>query len=419
MRLVRNGSWCLALALLVSPLAAKAEGPLAIKDGDRIVFYGDSITDQRQYTVFTETYLVTRFPKLKLEFIHSGWGGDRVTGGGGGPIDLRLQRDVIAYKPTVMTIMLGMNDASYKAFNGEIFATYSKGYKHILDVLKKELPNLRLTLIRPSPFDDVTRRPGFEGGYNGVLEKYGDFVAQLAKENGATIADLNTSVVEATKKAYIKDPELAKQLNPDRIHPMHGGQLLMAAALLKAWNAPSLVSEVHFDAADAKAVNAKVENVKVDNGVISWTQTDEALPFPINFKDKVTALAVASSTFVDDLNRQMLIATRLEKPNYTLKIDGKAVGKFSKEQLEKGVNLATLPTTPMLEQARNVQKLVVEHNDMHFYRWRSIEVPFEKEDPAAVKKSNEGLDAIEAIVVKHQREAAQPKPHKFELVPQG
>ena len=35
------------------------------------------------------------------------------TGGGGGPIDLRLQRDVLSYHPTVMTIMLGMNDGRY------------------------------------------------------------------------------------------------------------------------------------------------------------------------------------------------------------------------------------------------------------------------------------------------------------------
>src|SRR5437764_6959041 len=82
----------------------------ALKNGDRVVFYGDSITDQRLYTTFTESFVVTRFPSLEVTFIHSGWGGDRVTGGGGGAIDTRLPRDVFAYKPTVMPIMLGMND---------------------------------------------------------------------------------------------------------------------------------------------------------------------------------------------------------------------------------------------------------------------------------------------------------------------
>src|SRR2546428_12498836 len=95
-------------------LQARAQS-FALKEGDRVVFYGDSITDQRLYTTFTETYVLTRFPKLDVSFVHSGWGGDRVTGGGGGPIDLRLHRDVMAYKPTVITIMLGMNAASNRA----------------------------------------------------------------------------------------------------------------------------------------------------------------------------------------------------------------------------------------------------------------------------------------------------------------
>src|SRR6266576_62390 len=132
------------VALLV--LQARAES-FALKDGDRVVFYGDSITDQRLYTTFTETYIVTRFPKLGVSFVHSGWGGDRVTGGGGGPIDLRLRRDVFAYKPTVMTIMLGMNDGSYRAFEEKIFDTYANGYQRIIDSVKKTLPGIRITVI--------------------------------------------------------------------------------------------------------------------------------------------------------------------------------------------------------------------------------------------------------------------------------
>src|SRR5216117_4243220 len=149
-------------------LQARAES-FALRDGDRVVFYGDSITDQRLYTTSTETYVVTRFPKLDVSFVHSGWGGDRVTGGAGGAIDLRLRRDVFAYKPTVMTIMLGMNDGSYRAFDEEIFGKYATGYQHIIDSVKKELPGIRITAIQPSPFDDVTQLPRFEGGYNAVL----------------------------------------------------------------------------------------------------------------------------------------------------------------------------------------------------------------------------------------------------------
>src|SRR5690242_14394268 len=136
-------------------LVAAQEKPFYLKNGDRVVFYGDSITDQRLYTTFTESYVVTRFPKKDVHFVHSGWGGDRVSGGGGGPIDVRLQRDVIAYHPTVMTIMLGMNDAGYRPFDEGRFDQYRTGYEHILSFTKAALPDLRFTLIEPSPYDDV------------------------------------------------------------------------------------------------------------------------------------------------------------------------------------------------------------------------------------------------------------------------
>src|SRR5436190_20976907 len=92
------GTLCLVVFLTFQ---SRAE-TFALKDGDRVVFYGDSITDQRLYTTFAETYVVTRVPRLDVSFVHSGWGGDRVTGGGGGLIDLGLRRGVFVYKPMVM-----------------------------------------------------------------------------------------------------------------------------------------------------------------------------------------------------------------------------------------------------------------------------------------------------------------------------
>ena len=251
--------WHSCLARFWGNLASstRADGAFAINDGDRVVFYGDSITDQRLYTTFVETYIVTRFPSLNVSFVHSGWGGDRVSGGGGGPIDRRLARDVFAYKPTVVTVMLGMNDASYRPFQQPIFDTYSRGFIHLVESLKSHLPGVRITLIQPSPYDDVTRAPNFAGGYNQVLLHYAEFVKELAAKEGALVADLNTPVVAALKKAMEIDKKRAAELIHDRVHPGPGGQLLMAEALLKAWNAPALVTSVEIDAANGKVVQAE------------------------------------------------------------------------------------------------------------------------------------------------------------------
>ena len=409
-----------ALLFALPGLARAADVPFYLKDGDRVVFYGDSITDQRLYTTFVETYAVTRFPKLNLSFVHSGWGGDRVTGGGGGPIDVRLDRDVTAYKPTVVTIMLGMNDGSYTAFRDPIFKTYADGYRHIVEKLKAEVPGLRLTLIKPSPYDDVTRKPNFDGGYNAVLIRYGDFVKELAEKSGVDFADLNTLVVDATRKAFESDPAGAVNLNKDRIHPGNGGQLLMAYALLKAWNAPSIVSSVAIEIGKGnKTENTVISGLATSDNSIRWTQLDEALPFPIDLKDAPTELAVRSSDIVDGLDRQMVKVTGLTADNYALTIDGEEVGTFTKAQLAEGVNLATL-ATPMLKQAANVHQLTIRRAKAHNQRWRTIQVPYQGyAKTAGFAKALEGLDALEGEIQVEQRAAAQPKPHKFELKPKS
>ena len=131
---------------------------------------------------------------------------------------------------------------------------------------------------------------------------------KLAEKEGAAVADLNTSVVAALKKAKEIDSDRRQDLIQDRVHPGPAGQLLMAEALLKAWNAPAVVSSVEIDAASGKVIkeeNTKVDDLKVD-GTISWTQLDSALPMPIDMKDAAIALAVKASDVEQALNQQTL-----------------------------------------------------------------------------------------------------------------
>lgn len=50
----------LLLALCPACLCPAPPAGFDLHDGDRVVFYGDSITDQRLYTTFIETYVITR-----------------------------------------------------------------------------------------------------------------------------------------------------------------------------------------------------------------------------------------------------------------------------------------------------------------------------------------------------------------------
>lgn len=390
-----------------------------LKDGDTVVFYGDSITDQRLYTTFAETYVLTRFPALHIKFVHSGWGGDKVTGGGGGPIDVRLRRDVVAYKPTVMTIMLGMNDGRYRAFDDAIFRDFATGYEKIVRDVKTALPAVRITVIEPSPYDDVTRAPTFEGGYNAVLVRYSQFVKDLGSREHLNVADLNVPVVAMLEKAKAQNIALSEKIIPDRVHPGPGGHLIMAESLLKSWNAPALVSNVEIDAqtrAATRSENADVTSIDSSNG-LRWREREHALPMPIDWKDEVIALSVHSSDLVAALDQEILRVSGLSGSGYTLKIDGETVASFSVDQVKQGINLAEYPT-PMAAQAAEVHKLTLEHNAVHFARWRSVQVPLDGQG-FPLTQAESSLDSLEDQILLAQRIAAQPKPHQFELVPAG
>ena len=398
--------------------AAFAQSGFQIQPNDTVVFYGDSITDQRQYTVLTETFIVTRFPQYNVRFVHSGWGGDRVSGGGGGPVEERIKRDVVPYKPTVVTIMLGMNDGRYRAFDEDIFKIYSTGFEKLVGLIKDGAPGARLTFIQPSPYDDVTRPPMFNGGYNEVLVRYGAYLKQLAARTDSQVADLNTGVVAMLRKANDADAENAKKIVPDRVHPGWGGHLIMAAELLKSWGAPKTVSSVEIDALSGRVTrsdNASVSDWKSGNGY-SWRQKDAALPMPLPEKTPPVLLAVKSSDFVESLNQEVLKLSGLGAGRYSLRINGTAVGTFAAADLAKGINLAEYPT-PMMKQAEEVHAFTLKRTSVHNLRWRQLQLPLEKENYGRMATILDNLDALDSEIAIRQRAAAQPVEFYYELTP--
>ncbi len=404
----------LVLLLALQPAPSAAQSSFYLKDGDRVVFFGDSITEQRLYTSFVEEYVRTRFPGMNVMFVHSGVGGDRVSGGWAGPIDQRLERDVIAYRPTVVTIMLGMNDGSYQPLNDSLLQAYQTGYRRILETLTRELPEARITLIRPSPFDEVTRPATIQGGYNTVLERYGDFVAELGREYNTAIADLNAPVVAMLERANQINPDIAKLIIPDRVHPEEAGHLAMAQALLKAWNAPALVASVAIAAAGAQvtsAENTEVTNLAKHDDGLSWNQQDKALPMPLSLQNDVVNLALEASSFVEALNRQPLQVTGLTPGRYRLTIDDTEVGIFTQNELAAGINLAVLPT-PMARQARSVHWGTRDHNDLHATAFRLL---VRQADDPRYADAAEVLHDYEQKVVENLRGSAQPTLHRYRL----
>ena len=64
----------LAIAHLVS------KNPSVLKQGARLAIVGDSITEQKQYSKFIETYLLACMPHLEVQCLQFGWSGETAPG---------------------------------------------------------------------------------------------------------------------------------------------------------------------------------------------------------------------------------------------------------------------------------------------------------------------------------------------------
>ncbi|MBI2424029.1 MAG: SGNH/GDSL hydrolase family protein [Candidatus Hydrogenedentes bacterium] len=397
----------LGMLVLVSARAEEAKD-FYLREGDRVVFYGDSITEQRLYTTYVETFVLTRYPELKVQFFPRGVGGDTAWGGWMGMIEERLSRDVKPCAPTVITSMLGMNDGGYTGFDDKVLAVHEEWYRKLIALMQETAPECRITLLGSSPYDDWAHPDTEFKGYNAAVARIAERSGVLAKELGFDYADFNAPVRALVETVIQADPPNAVKILPDAIHPGPSGHLVMAAALLKAWGATGVVSDVEIDAASGKVVTARHARVEGLSG-LTWRQSDDALPFPMN---KDYALAMKHTAFLEELNRQRLSVTGLEPGVYRLSIDGVDVTDATAEVLAQGINLAAFET-PMGEQAARVLELTRHRVDLDFAAWR--EVRFNHGEYGKAPEALAALAALNEEAVARQREAARPVERVYAL----
>ena len=290
------------LVALESLAASALAGEFFIKDGDRVVFLGDSITEQRLYTTYIEAYALTRHPEWKLWFRNVGWGGDTSWLRQRAHPDEKqlfaaddasqqkmvedsigrgLKRDVLPLKPTVVTIKFGMNDHSYQKFREDIFKAYVRSQSELAKVL--EANGARVAFLTPQPIEDKRPDPD-KDVRNQSLRQFSDGLKEVAAKQGATFVDQFDPYMAIMLHERAADPA-AIIGGGDAVHPGPAGHTIMAWAILKGLGAPALVSRAEIDGAAGKAVAAegcRLTNLKADQGTVAFDRSDDALPMPVD-----------------------------------------------------------------------------------------------------------------------------------------
>ncbi len=401
----------LVLALFLWAGGSVAADEFALRDGDTVVFLGDSITAARTYGKIIEDYTLLRFPGRRIRFFNAGRGGDTAAGG-----LARIEQDVFSCQPTVLIVAYGTNDIGWGIKADE---EHKKKY---LDAVRGLVENCQQRKVRLFLCSAAITAEDPDRSETGFLQRMCDEGMALARKLGEQSIDVQRSMrtilkrVRAFNEAAKTSQKKVSLHAADGVHLNELGQLAMAFAILKGLQAPAEVSAVRLDLAGPKvaaAVGCKVTELVVDQGRVAFTRLDEGLPFNHGL---FYALNFRFVPVLDELNRYILAIDHLPEGRYEVSADGRQVGTYPAKQLAHGVNLASVtanawqPGGPWDAQASVVQALTDSRHHLAVANvlarsyLRAGTVP--QELAAKTRQTDDELTAL-------QRLAARPRPYRF------
>ncbi len=214
---------------LLLPRAAAEEKAVTLKKGDRIVFLGDSITaggvGPKGYVTLVKDQLKEKHADLGIEVIGAGVSGNKVP-----DLQKRLDKDVLAKKPTVVVIYIGINDVWHgekDPAKGTPKDKYEAGLKEIIG--KCQDAGARVILCTPSV---IGEKGDGSNNLDEKLDAYAAISRAVAKDTKAHLCDLRKAFLDYEKKNN-KDNKEKGVLTSDRVHLNDAGNKFVAATILK------------------------------------------------------------------------------------------------------------------------------------------------------------------------------------------
>jgi acyl-CoA thioesterase-1 len=203
---------------------------LILKPRSQIVAIGDSITQAGGYLKDVDAVLARRYPELKLPAIRNvGISGQKAE-----DLVFRFERDVVAKKPAIVTISVGINDVWHRAgqpHDPQVLAQYWVNVSRMVEMAQKA--GITVILLTPTV---IGENP--EAGANKRLCIYIEAEKQIARERKCILVDLHAMFLTAIARRPVSLAGKDKWLTSDGVHMSPPGDALMAIGVLRALGVP-------------------------------------------------------------------------------------------------------------------------------------------------------------------------------------
>jgi lysophospholipase L1-like esterase len=197
-----------------------------LENPTRIVFFGDSITqagvNKTGYITKMAEMLSAQGLASKYELIGAGIGGNKIY-----DLYLRHEEDVIAKKPNIVIIYVGINDVWHKTSSrtGTDADKFERFYNALIKRLQKA--NIQVVICTPTvigeKFDATNENDGDLNAYSNIIRK-------IATDNQCKLIDLRKAFLSFEEKNNIEN-KASGILTTDRVHLNEAGNQFLAETM--------------------------------------------------------------------------------------------------------------------------------------------------------------------------------------------
>lgn len=220
---------CAFVIITTATLASCTGDKMTLRQGDRIVFFGDSITElgvkPNGYVSLIREDLITRYPDLGIEIIGAGISGNKVP-----DLQNRLVRDVLAKKPTGVIIYIGINDVwhwNLPNLKGTTKEKFESGLREI--IARIQYSGASVILCTPTV---IGEKRDSSNAQDPMLKEYSAISSKIAKDLGIHLCDLHKAFHDYLAVHNTENKEKGI-LTTDGVHLNDEGNKLVAKELLK------------------------------------------------------------------------------------------------------------------------------------------------------------------------------------------
>ncbi len=335
-----------------SPGSEKSVDNFDLRDGDRVVFLGNSVFENDFEFGYLEFALTTKFADKFVTFRNLGWTGDNVFG------DARstFTNPPTAYQHLIQNIVKTQPSVVFLAYGGVEAQEGQAGLPHFKEGLNNLLNKIdslgaRTILLSPIPVMSADSVIGADKR-NADIRLYSSEIEKIASQRGKKYIDLYNPISQVSKKSVITE---------NGIHLNEAGYYYLAEILENGLGLKSDIPPVTINVSKQSiATSANVKKLKETNDL-------STLRFTIN--QKYLPLPAPKSREEVNSTPQIFKITGLKKGFYTLKEDGFDLITASAKDWETGIEIKN---GAAFNQANLVKDMILKKNDLFFFQYRPI-----------------------------------------------